>query len=179
MRETKVPKQNQGSGLPPRAQSAERKYTMSNRKNPVRKAPVRFAVDFTKKQIIGTKTSLTKAKRPGSDEYNELCELMEAHPRFRVVTKKVERQIGKQTYKNLDFGFIENYISIQPNADEIRREYRQIKKFAANLNLSVYPYTKSWFLKKFSTEDKSFDMDSAKEEIKSAGFAAALAQTVQ
>ena len=58
----------------------------------------RFTVDFVNKKIIGTKTSLNKAKHYGTPEYNELCELMEAHPRFRVVTKKVKKSTGKHTY---------------------------------------------------------------------------------
>lgn len=126
-----------------------------------RNKPARFTVDFVSKQIIGTKTSLNKAKKYGSDEYNELCELMEAHPRFKVVTKKVKQNNSRHTYKALNFTFIEKYISIQPNGNELVREYNEIKQLAAVLNMSIYPYTKSWFLKKFP----SFDMDKAREEI--------------
>lgn len=132
-----------------------------------------FTIDFTAKQIIGTKTSLKKARCYGSAEYKELCKLVEAHPRFRVVKRKIEKNNSKQTYKKLNFKFIENYISIQSNKDELLREYNEIKKFAVSVGMSVYPYTKSWFLKKFGTEDKPFNMDEAREEIKSAGFAAA------
>lgn len=154
---------NQGSDLPPRAKSAERKYTMSSRNK-----PARFTVDFVNKKIIGTKASLSKAKNYGSDEYNELCELTEAHPRFKVVAKKIERKASKHTYKALNFTFIEKYISIQHNADTLYQEYEQVKETAAILGRSVYPYTKSWFLKKFSNMDKPFDMDEADKKIKSA-----------
>lgn len=130
----------------------------------------RFTVDFVNKKIIGTKTSLNKAKHYGTPEYNELCELMEAHPRFRVVTKKVKKSTGKHTYKDLNYEFIENYISIQPGSEAIKKEYENIKRIAIHYNFSAYSYTKSWFLQKFGTKDRPFDMKKAKVELKSAGF---------
>lgn len=140
---------------------------MSNHKN-----PVHFTVDFVGKQIIGTQASLNKAKRYGSEEYDELCKLMEAHPRFKVVKKEVQENKSKKTYKRLNFPFIEAYISIQPNAAELMKEYRQVKEVAETLGLSVYPHTKSWFLKKFGTEKERFDMKKAIEEMKEKGLAA-------
>ena len=137
-----------------------------------RKSPARFAVDFTNRQIIGTTASLNRAKRYGSIEYNELCKLMEAHPQFTVVKKEIGQNKSKKTYKNLSFAFIEKYISIQPNADENKREYQEVKTTAVSLGISVYPYTKSWFLKKFGSKDKPFDMDKAIEEINNTGLAA-------
>ena len=139
---------------------------MSTRKN-----PVRFSIDFVNKSIIGTKASLNKAKCYGSDEYTELCELMEAHPRFKVVVKRVNQNKSKQGYKNLSFEFIEKYISIQPDSATVMNEYKEVKHIAASLGISVYPYTKSWFLKRFSVEGKPFNMDKAREEIN--GLAAA------
>lgn len=140
---------------------------------------VRFTIDFTKKQIIGTKTSLEKAKFYGSDEYEELCALLEAHPRFSVVTKKVKRNSSKETYKGLNAKFFETYISIQPNAIELRQEYEEARKVAVMLGISIYPYIKSWFLKKFGTEDKPFDMKQAREKMKNAGLAAVQAQAAE
>lgn len=136
---------------------------MSNRNK-----PARFTVDFVRKQINGTKTSLSKAKNYGSDEYKELCELMEAHPRFRVVTKVTKENNSKQTYKNLNFKFIEKYISIQPDAEKIMREYKAVKDSAESLSRSVYPRVKRWFIERFSTEDKPFDVEKATKEIENA-----------
>ncbi len=138
-----------------------------------RKPLVHFAVDFANKQIIGTKASLNKAKRYDSPEYKDLCELVVAHPGFAVVAKEIVQNKSKRTYKNLNFAFIEKYISIQPDADAIKREYEQVKKDAVNLGLGVYPYTKGWFLKRFSSEGNPFDMDKAREEISTARLAAA------
>jgi len=146
---------------------------MSSRKN-----PIRFAVDFASSTIIGTEASLNKARRYGSPEYKELCKLMKAHPQFTVVQKEIAHNKSKETYKNLSFDFIEKYISIQPYADEIKREYEHVKEIAANMGLSVYPYTKSWFLKKFSVDGKPFDMDVARAEINTTRPAAARSEMV-
>ena len=102
---------------------------------------------------------------------------MEAHPRFRVVTKKVKKNTSKHTYKDLNYEFIENYISIQPRSEAIKKEYENIKKIAIDYNFSVYSYAKSWFLKKFGTKDEPFDMKKARAELKSAGFEMAETQT--
>ena len=139
---------------------------MSNRKN-----SVHFTVDFAKKEIVGTQTALTKAQRYGNDEYKELCKLVEAHPQFKVVKKEVQENKSKKTYKHMDFRFMKAYISIQPNAAELMKEYRQVKEVAETLGLSVYPHTKSWFLKKFGTEKERFDMKKAIEEMKEKGLA--------
>ena len=140
---------------------------MTNRRN-----PARFAVDFASKQIIATETVLNRAKRYGSNEYIELCRLTSAHPQFSVVKKEVEQSTRKKTYKHLDFKFMEDYISIQPCADTIVREYETVKQVAMDTETAAYPRTKSWFLKKFGTQDTPFDMKKAEQEIIDARVAA-------
>ena len=87
----------------------------------------RFTVDFFTKKIIGTKASFDKARRYGSSEYKELCGLMSDNPDFEIVVKEIKQNKSKQSYKKLDFKFIESYISIQPDAEKIMREYEAIK----------------------------------------------------
>lgn len=135
----------------------------------------RFTVDFVSKQIIGTKASLNKAKYRDNDEYKELCELVEAHPRFRVVAKKVKQNKSKQTYKKLDFTFIEKYISIQTDAEKIMIEYTAVKSAAESMNRSVYPRVKRWFIERFSSTDEPFDMDKATRAIENAAAQAGAA----
>lgn len=132
----------------------------------------RFTVDFIERQIIGTKTSFINAQHHGSKEYDELHKLIKAHPQFELITKAVKKSKNKNTYKNLSFTFIEKYISSQPRSLELMQEYGLIKRIASSLGMSVYPYTKRWFLKKFSDKDGLFDMQAA-EELINAGLAAA------
>ena len=138
---------------------------MSNRKN-----SDHFTFDFVGRKIVGTKTSLNKAKHYGSDEYYELRKMMKEQPQFKVAAKEVKHRAKKQTYKKLSFDFIEKYISIQSDADEIKREYERVKKIAADLKLSVYPLTKSWFLERFGSENTPFDMKKAIKELETAGI---------
>lgn len=135
----------------------------------------RFTVDFFTKKIIGTKASFDKARRYSSSEYKELCGLMSDNPDFEIVVKEIKQNKSKQSYKKLDFKFIESYISIQPDAEKIMREYEAIKISAKSLGRSVYPDTKRWFLEKFSSEDKPFDMDEATREIETAAAQAGAA----
>lgn len=139
------------------------------------KNTARFTIDFERKEILGTRTSLNKAQHYGSPEYKELCVLIEAHPRFMVVEKAAKENNSKQTYKNLNFTFIKEYISIKPNSDELLREYKAVKASAKSLGRSVYPDTKRWFLEKFSSKDKPFDMDEATREIENAAAQAGAA----
>lgn len=135
----------------------------------------RFTVDFFGKQILGTKTSFDKAKHYDSDEYKELCGLMSDNPGFELVVKEIKQNKSKQSYKKLNFKFIESYISIQSDAEKIMREYRAIKISAKSLGRSVYPDTKRWFIERFSSEDKPFDMDKATREIENAAAQAGAA----
>ena len=136
---------------------------MSSRKN-----SVRFFVDFAKKEITGTKTSLNKAKCYGSPEYKELCKLVKAHPQFTIAVKEANQKKSKQTYKDLNFKFIESYISIKSNRDELTREYEAVKASAECLGRSAYPRVKRWFIERFSTKDKPFDVEEATREIENA-----------
>lgn len=128
----------------------------------------RFTVDFFAKKIMGTKTSFDKATRYGSSEYNELYGLMSDNPGFEIVVKEIKQNKSKQSYKKLNFTFIEKYISIQPDAEKITQEYEAIKISAKSLGRSVYPDTKRWFIERFSSKDKPFDMDDATREIENA-----------
>ena len=76
---------------------------------------------------------------------------MSDNPDFEIVVKEIKQNKSKQSYKKLDFKFIESYISIQPDAEKIMREYEAIKISAKSLGRSVYPDTKRWFLEKFSS----------------------------
>lgn len=87
----------------------------------------RFTVDFFTKKIIGTKNSFDKAKHYGTEEYNELCGLMSDNPGFEIVVKEIRQNKSKQSYKKLNFQFIESYISIQPDAKKSYRNTKQSK----------------------------------------------------
>ncbi len=137
-------------------------------KNNTEKTTVRFTVDFFNSKIIGTKFSFDKASKGSGDEYDELVAKMAAHPGFTLAVKEQEKrsQEPKRTYKGMDYAFMEAFIEIQEKAQSLKKEYKEYKKFAEKAGMKVYPATKKWFLEKFSTEAKPFNMKEAQEAIK-------------
>lgn len=117
-----------------------------------------FRFDFTSNTIVGSKTAIKKAGNPDSKEYKELMKLREIQPEFQVVEKEVKKSSGKQSYKGLNRDFVEAYISIQPNADTLNKQYKEAKE------MGTFPLVRKWFLTTF----KEFDMEEAKREIEEA-----------
>ena len=124
-----------------------------------------FVFDYTNRTIVGSKTNITKAGKPGSKEQTALLKLMRKEPTFTVVAKEIEVRADKRVYDGLDFPFMEEYISIQADAALLIEEYEAVKQMAVDANRSKYPLTKKWFLKKFAAEGVPFDMAAAREAI--------------
>ena len=135
-----------------------------------------FTIDFLDKKIIGTKASFNKASKGSGPEYEELTAKIAAHPKFELVVKAPEHKSkkAKPTYKGMDDSFMKEYISIQPNAKQLLKEYEAVKTFAkarATANgrkVSVYPAAKKWFFKTFDPNDEGFDITEAKKQISKA-----------
>ena len=128
---------------------------------------VRFTINFIDKQIIGTKSSFNKASKGTGAEYEELAAKMAKHPEFKLVVKepKHKSQKAKRTYNGLTENFIKTYITALETATIDMIEYKEAVKFAEDNKFKVYPFVKSWFLSKYGTEEKPFDMDEAREVI--------------
>lgn len=126
-----------------------------------------FTIDFIEKTIAGTKASLKKAGKGSGAEYEELTAKMATHPDFKlvVVEPKHKSNKAKTTYKGLDYTFMEAYISTLKNAEAVLTDYNAVKEMARTCGTKAYPLTKKWFLTKFSTEEKPFDMDKARDAI--------------
>ena len=60
---------------------------------------------------------------------------------------------------------MEAYIQTRVNAEQIMSEYEAVKKMAEDSGISVYPFTKKWFLSEFDPDKQGFDMEQAKKEI--------------
>ena len=121
-----------------------------------------FTVCFEDNTIIATKTTLKKASVPNSPEYKTLMKLMKQNPTFAVVVKEIKKAEGKKTYAGLNKDFIEAYISIQANADELKKQFEKASE------MGNFPLIRKWFLNTF----KNFDMEEAKREIAKARLAA-------
>ena len=126
-----------------------------------------FAVDFFNSKIIGTKASFNKASKGNGPAYEELTTLIAKHPDFKLVVKEQKKQStkAKRTYNGMDFDFMKAYIETRVNAERIMAEYEAVKKMAEDSGISVYPFTKKWFLGEFDSNGEGFDMEQAKKEI--------------
>ena len=126
-----------------------------------------FTVDFFNSKIIGTKASFNKASKGNGPAYEELTALIAHHPDFTLVVKEPKKQTTKatRTYNGMDFPFMEAYIQTRVNAEQIMAEYEAVKQMAEDANISVYPFTKKWFLGEFDSNGEGFDMEQAKKEI--------------
>lgn len=131
------------------------------------KITVRFTIDFFGQKIIGTKASFNKAAKGYGPEYEELSAKMAAHPTFALTEKEQKHKStrAKKTYDGLDFPFMRAYILTRLDSDILMKEYEEVKKVAKSSGTKTYPLTKKWFLGKFGTEEKPFDMDEAREAI--------------
>ena len=128
-----------------------------------------FAVNFADNTIIASKTALKKASVPNSVEYKDLMKLKKQHPTFEVVAKEIKKHEGKKTHKGLTDKLILAYISIQPNADDLKKQHDEAKE------LGQFPLVRRWFLNTF----KDFDMATAKEELDEAELKKITAKTEQ
>lgn len=131
------------------------------------KKTVRFTIDFINMNIVGTKTSFNKASKGFGPEYEELAAKMAAHPNFELVVKEPKHKSNKakRTYDGLNFKFMEAFIETKEDAETVMKEYTAVKNMAKKIGTPKYPMTKKWFLNKFGSETKPFDMDAAKEII--------------
>ena len=121
-----------------------------------------FTINFTEQTISGSKSALKKASNPASAEYKELTTKMALHPTFKVVEK--ESNPNKNTYKDMDFKFMRNYINAQPNANELMDEFNM----AVAMFNGKYPLVKKWFLDTFKDDTATFNINEAKKQIATA-----------
>ena len=126
-----------------------------------------YKVDFVANTITITAAFAKAMNDPTSAEYKALMKLMKQNPTFTVAEKEIKKAEGKNTYKGLDKAFVEKYISIQDNADDLNKQYAKASE------MGKFPLVRKWFLNTF----KNFDMAAAKEEIEQAIFAEIAAAT--
>lgn len=121
-----------------------------------------FCYDFVNQTIVASKTTLRKAGIPGTPEHKELTKMLKKNPTFTVAEKEIKKATGKNSYSGLNKALMEDYISIQDRADELREQYDRA------LEKGRFPLARKWFLSTF----ENFHVATAKEEIEIARVAA-------
>ena len=112
-----------------------------------------FAYDFTTNTYYASKTTLKKASNPNSAEYKALMKLMSQNPKASVAEKYIKPAIGKDNHKGLTKKFIEAYISIQSNADDLRLQYENATR------MGKFSFVRKWLFDVFP----DFNMETARD----------------
>ncbi len=107
-----------------------------------------FAYDFSKRSIIASATTLKKARNPQSAECKMLLQMLSEHPNFKVAEKAIQKKAGKQTYKGLTFGTMEDYIRTQTNSKKQMEVYQAVRRMS-KIKGKEYALTKHWFLQSY------------------------------
>lgn len=112
-------------------------------------------INEKKMAIEMTKKFAAAARKFGTPEYRNLQEARRDYPNFKVVTVTRKTSGKKDTFKGLNYPFMENYIKNHDDAEHsIMKEYMNLRGLSeeAKANL-VEPYSygdmKKWFLKTF------------------------------
>lgn len=117
-----------------------------------------FSLNHVDKTIVASKTTLRKAGIFGSAEYKELMHLLNENSGYAVAEKVIKKSTGKKTYRGLTAALIRDYLSIQPNCDEMNALFNQAWERGG------FSLGRKWFLEAY----KDFNVESAKQEIQEA-----------
>ena len=116
-------------------------------------------IDFTKNEIIMSRSFEKCASIAGSEEYRRLQLVRQDYPTFSVVRRSIKKAPTKETYAGLTFAYMENYIAKHGNAEEHRKVYDELRLIGACHKVS-YPTIKKWFLETYP-EIVEFGIDDA------------------
>ena len=115
-------------------------------------------IDFTKNEIIMSRSFEKCASIAGSEEYRRLQLVRQDYPTFSVVRRSIKKAPTKETYAGLTYTYMEAYIASHDNADTNMKVYGELRLIGACHKVS-YPTIKKWFLETYP-EVAEFGIDS-------------------
>ena len=125
---------------------------------------------FTK-EILISKSFQKAAMNPISTEYQDLKEVMNNHPDYRIAKRAIKKNANKKTYAGLNYEYMRRYIMLHSTPEE---ELAAIAEFENKILISEchskkdrYPAIKKWFLDKY-TEVAEFGTVEAEARAKKA-----------
>ena len=114
-----------------------------------------YEVDFINSKIVLTKKFYKAATVLNTPEYTTLMQLRRDNPDFAVELRENKKKEGKQSYRNLTYKHMEEYIiALEGEKSETLKEYEKVKQLS-KVQAGPYAYVKTWFLKKYGDAFKS------------------------
>jgi len=105
------------------------------------------------REILISKSFSKAAMNPNSAEYQDLMEVMNTHPNYRVSERAIKTNSNKKTYSGLTYQYMRNYILLHTTAEEQTEEMAKFEKLILLSKCQSkslrYPTIKKWFLEKY------------------------------
>ena len=105
-------------------------------------------IDFTKNEIIMSRSFEKCASIAGSEEYRRLQLVRQDYPTFAVVRRRIKKAPSKQAYAGLTYSYMEAYIAGHDQDGAIKKDYDELRLIGACHKVS-YPTIKKWFLETY------------------------------
>ena len=114
-----------------------------------------YEINFIEGKIILTKKFYKSASTLNTPEYKELMTLRNENPGFTIELREIKKKEGKQSYRNLTYANMRNYIiTLEGEESENLKEFNNVLKLS-KVQAGPYAYVKTWFLKKYGDIFKS------------------------
>lgn len=101
-------------------------------------------IDHVSRTVLVSKKFMKAAGALGSNECREIMELRKSFPDYSIEIKQVTKAAPK-SHSGLSYAFMESYIQMQDNHDELMNEFLSLRALGMN-----YSQIKSWFLNRIS-----------------------------
>ena len=106
-------------------------------------------IDFTKNEIIMSRSFEKCASIAGSEEYRRLQLVRQDYPTFAVVRRSIKKAPSKQAYAGLTYSYMEAYIAGHDQDGTIKKVYDELRLIGACHKVS-YPTIKKWVLETYT-----------------------------
>lgn len=107
-----------------------------------------YEIDFTTNTFYMNYKFKKEAKDVFSKEYEILQKVQKDFPNIKVVTRSGRKQTTCNASKRLTYANMEEYISVQDNADELMAYFVIAQKESKKAH-SPYAYVRNWFVTQF------------------------------
>jgi len=110
-------------------------------------------INHLNKEILISKSFSKAAMNPNSTEYQDLKEVMCAHPDYRVAQRNIKKKENKKTFAGLTYEYMRDYIILHTTPEEEAEAVAELDEMIliARCHTPNFSYStiKKWFLRKF------------------------------